>query len=52
MDVADSDPCMYVANLCMVFLVMVNDNPKAKKPCSACGPTMMITVYGATYGLR
>ena len=46
MDVADSDPCMDVANLCMVLLVMVNGNLRVKKSCSACGPTVMLTVYG------
>ena len=46
MDVGDLDPCMDVANLCMVLLVMVNENPRVKKPCSACGPTVMLTVYG------
>ena len=51
MDVADPDPCMDVANLCMVLLVMVNENPRVKKPCSACGPTVMLTVYGLADGL-
>ena len=51
MDVADPNPCMYVANLCIVLLVMVNKNPRVKKPCSACGPTVNLTVYGSTYGL-
>ena len=37
---------MDVANLCMVLLVMVNENPRVKKPCSPCGPTVMLTVYG------
>ena len=48
MDVADPDPCIDVANLCMVFLVMVNENPRVEKPCSACGPTVMLTMYGLT----
>ena len=52
MDVADPDPCMDVANLCMVLLVMVNKNLRVKKFCSACGPTMMLTVYGLANGLR
>ena len=51
MDVADPDPCMDVANLCMVVLVMVNENPRVKKPCSACEPTVMLIVYGLAYGL-
>ena len=51
MDVSDSDPCMDVANLCMVLLVMVNENPRVEKPCSAYGPTMMLTVYGLADGL-
>ena len=51
MDVADPDLCMDVANLCMVPLVMVNKNPRVKKPYSACGPTMMLTVYGLADGL-
>ena len=51
MDVADSDPCMDVANLCMVLLVMVNENPRVEKPCSACGPTVMLTVHGSVDGL-
>ena len=52
MDVADPDLWMDVANLCMVLLVMVNENPRVEQPCSACGPTMMLTVYGLTNGLR
>ena len=63
MDVVDSNPCMDVAdpysciditdpNLCMALLVMVNENPMVKKPCSACGPTVMLTVYGSVVGLR
>ena len=52
MHVADLDPCMDVANLCMVLLVMVNKNPRVKKPCSACGPTVMLIVYGLADGLR
>ena len=52
MDVADLDPCIVVANLCMVLLVMVNKNPRIKKPCSACGPTVILTVYGLTDELR
>ena len=51
MDVSDSDPCMDVANLCMVLLVMVNENPMVEKPCSACGPSMILTVYGSANGL-
>ena len=51
MDVADSDPCMDVTNLCMVLLVMVNENLRVEKPCSTCGPTVMLTVYGSTNGL-
>ena len=50
-DVSDSDPCMDVANLCMVLLVMVNENPRVKKLCSACGPTVMLRVYGLVDGL-
>ena len=50
-DVADSDPCMDVPNLCIVLLVMVNENLRVKKPCSACGPTVILTVYGLTDGL-
>ena len=52
MDVAVPDSCMDAANLCMVLLVMVNENLRVKKPCSACGPTMMLIVYGTAYGLR
>ena len=51
-DVADSYPCMDVANLCMVLLVIVNEYPRVEKPCSACGPTVILTVYGSTDGLR
>ena len=51
MDVVNPNPCMYVANLCMVLLVMVNENPRVEKPCSACGPTVMLTVYGLADGL-
>ena len=50
-DVVDLDPCMDVANLCMVLLVLVNENLRVKKPCGACGPTLMLTVYGPTDGL-
>ena len=42
---------MDVANLSMVLLVMVNENPRVEKPCSACGPTVMLTVYGLADGL-
>ena len=52
MDVVDSNPCMDVANLCMVLLVTVNENPGVEKPCSACGPTVMLTVYVSTNGLQ
>ena len=52
MDIADPDPCMDVANLYMVLLVMVNENLRVKKPYNACGPTMMLTVYGLADGLR
>ena len=52
MDVSDSDLCMDVANLCMVLLVMANENSRLEKPCSACGPTMMLTVYGSADGLQ
>ena len=51
MDVADLDPCMDVTNLCMVLLVMVNENMRIKKPCSTYGPTVMLTVHGSTNGL-
>ena len=51
MNLADPDPCMDVTNLCMVLLVMVNGNPRVEKPCSACGPTVMLTVYGSANGL-
>ena len=47
MDVADSDRCMDVANLCMVLLVMVNENLRVKGPRSAYGPTVMLTVYSS-----
>jgi hypothetical protein len=51
MDVVD--PCIDVVNLCMVLLVMVNEDPREKKnPCSVCGPTVMLTVYGPTNGFR
>ena len=52
MDVADPDPCMDVANLCMVLLVTANENMRVEKPHSACGPTVVLTVYGSTNGLR
>ena len=52
MDVADLDPCMDVTNLCMVLLVMVNKNMRVEKPYSACGPTLMLIVYGSVDGLR
>ena len=52
MDVADSDPCMDVENLCMVLLVMVNENPRVEKPCRTCGLTVMLTVYSSIDGLR
>jgi hypothetical protein len=43
---------MDVVNPCMVLLVMVNEDPRVKKnPCSACGPTVMLTVYGLENGL-
>ena len=48
----DVDPCMDVANLCMVLLVMVNENLRVEKPCSTCGPTMMLTMYGSADGLQ
>ena len=51
MDVANPDPCMDVANLCMALLVMVNENLRVKKLCSACGPTVMLIVYGLVDGL-
>ena len=51
MDVADPDPCMGVENLCMVILVMVNEDPRVENPCNACGPTMILIVYGSTDGL-
>jgi len=44
--------CMDVANLCMVLLVMVNENPRVEKPYSAYGPTVILTVYGSADGLR
>ena len=51
MDVEDPYPCMDVANIYMVLLVMVNKNTRVKKPCSACGPTMKLTIYGSVDGL-
>ena len=51
MDVVDSDPCMDVPNPCMVLLIMVNENPRVKTPCSACGPTMILIVYCSVNGL-
>lgn len=57
MDVVDPcidvvNPCMDVVNPCMVILVMVNKDPGVKtKPCSTCGPIVMLTVYGPTNGL-
>jgi hypothetical protein len=59
MDVVD--PCIYVVNPCMdvvnpymVLLVIVNKDPRVKKknPCSACGPTVILTMYGPTNRLR
>ena len=54
MDVVNPNPCMDVANLdqCMVLLVMVNENPRVKKPWSSCGPTVILTMYGLADGLR
>ena len=52
MDVADLDPCIDVSDLCMVLHVMVNKYPRVEKPCSTCGPTVMLTVYGSTDGLQ
>ena len=52
MNVADPDPCMDVGNLCMVLLVMVNEHPRVENPCSACGRTVMLTVYGSIDGFR
>ena len=37
---------MDVVDPCMVLLIMVNEDPRAEIPCSACGPTVMFTVYG------
>jgi hypothetical protein len=57
MDVVDPcidvmNPCMDVVNPCMVLLVMVNEDPRVKtKPCSTCGPTVMLRVYGPENGL-
>jgi hypothetical protein len=51
MDVVYPYPCMDVANLCMVLLIMVNENPRVEKLYSACGPTVMLTVYGSVDGL-
>ena len=45
MDAADLDPFMDVANLCMFLLVMVNEYLRVEKLCSACEPTVMLTVY-------
>jgi hypothetical protein len=52
------DPCIDVVNSCMdvvnpsmVLLLLVNEDPRVKKnPCSACGPTMMLTMYVPTDG--
>ena len=52
MDVVDPDPCMDVTNLCMGLLVMANENLRVKKSCSACGPTVILTMYGLVDGLR
>ena len=52
MDVADPDPYMDVANLCMVLLEMVNKDLRLEKPCSSCGPTMILIVYGLEDVLR
>ena len=52
MDVVNPNPCRDVENLFMVLLVMVNGNPRVEKPCSTCGPTVMLTVYGSVDGLR
>ena len=51
MDVADPYPCMDVANLRIVLLIMVNKNLRVKKPCSSSGPTVMLIVYGSADGL-
>ena len=51
MGVADLDPCMDVANIFMVLLVMVNGNTRVENPCSTYGPTVMLTVYGSADGL-
>jgi ribosomal protein S27AE len=56
MDVVDPcidvvNPCTDVVNPCMVLLVTVNKDLRAKKnPCSACGPTVILTVYGLING--
>jgi hypothetical protein len=58
MDVLDQciyvvNPCMDVVNSCMVLLVMVNEDPRVKRrPCSVCGPTVMLTLYGPRNGFR
>ena len=51
MDAADPDLCMDITNLCMVLLVMVNEYLRVEKSCSACGPTVMLIVYGLADGL-
>jgi hypothetical protein len=43
---------MDVINPCMDAPAMVNEDPRAEKPCSACGPTVMLTVYGPTNGFQ
>ena len=47
------NPCMDVLNPCIALLVMVNKDLRVKrKSCSACGTTVMLTMYGPTNGLR
>jgi hypothetical protein len=43
---------MDVVNPCKDALVMVNKFLREEKPCNACGPTMILIVYGPTNGLR
>jgi hypothetical protein len=43
---------MDVVNPCRDSLAMVNEGPREKKTCKACGPIMILIVYGPANGLR
>ena len=41
---------MDVVDPCMVLLIMEIEDPRVEKPYSACGPIVMLIVYGPTNG--